>query len=109
MAKEKVANVTRVDIEKYLRLDRERLELQRQAKDKGRLQEAIENKLWDWTKANGGDAQSCERSGYVLAIKSKAGTVKWADEFVRVAGETEAQRLRDAAPRAEFLSVEQKL
>ena len=105
----KAPNITRADITEYLRLDKERLDLQRQARDKGRLQEAIEAKLTAYVEAKGGDARSVERSGFVLAIKTKAGSVKWADEFVRVAGEVEAQRLRADAPRVEFLSVEAKL
>lgn len=107
MAKETAAaNVTRADITEYLKLDKERLDLQRQARDKACLQEAIETKLWAYVEAKGGDGRSCERSGFVLAIKTKVGTVKWAEEFVRVAGELEAQRLRAEAPRVEFLAVE---
>jgi hypothetical protein len=110
MAKDSaVQNITRADITEYLRLDKERLDLQRQARDKARLQDVLETKLWSWVEAKGGDARSCERSGFVLAIKTKAGSVKWAEEFVRIAGEVEAQRLRAEAPPAEFLSVEPML
>lgn len=109
MAEEKLHNVTRADIVDYLRTKQERLDLDRQSRDKAKLEKDFEKKLRAWVEAKGGDARSVERSGFVLAIKTKAGTVKWAEEFLRLAGEEEAKRLRDAAPPVEFLSVEPKL
>lgn len=102
----KAPRVVKEDIERYLKLEEERLDLQRQARDKARLAEELEKKLWAWIEVHGGDGRCCTRSGFVLAIKTKTGTVRWADEFVRVAGAEEAQKLREACPRAEFLTVE---
>ena len=103
----KAPRVTKEDIERYLQLEKDRLDLNRQARDKGRLAEELEKKLWAWVEAHGG-ASKCRThtAGFIVAIKTKAGQVSWADEFVRIAGEAEAQRLRAEAPRKEFLTVE---
>jgi hypothetical protein len=104
----KLANLTKADIEAYLALHEERLSLQRQARDKEREAEELEQKIWAWVDAKGGDARSCERSGFVLAIKTRAGSVQWKTEFIRVAGAEEAEKLTSAAPPREFLSIEAK-
>jgi hypothetical protein len=98
--------MTRVEIDKYFELDKERLSLQRQAKDLEALQEKIEDKMVAVVRANGGKERTVLTCGYVLAIKDANGAVKWKDEFVRVAGSDEAEKLIAAAPKRDKFSVE---
>lgn len=103
---EKCPRVVAADVERYLSLEAERLDLNRQAKDKKRLADEIETKLWTWVEHHGGEARCKTLADFLLAIKTEAGRVSWADEFVRVAGEEEAQRLRKACPPREYFTVE---
>lgn len=97
--------ITGEEIQRYLDLEAERLDLQRQARDKERLAAELKTKMEAWVRDSGKGTRT-HSAGFVLAIKTKAGTVSWADEFVRIAGEAEAQRLRAEAPPKEYLTVE---
>ena len=107
-AKAKVPHITKDDIERYLQLEEERRELNRLAKAKGDLAAEIEEKIEAFARANGGSDLTVERSGFILAIKTKAGTVAWKHEFIKLTSEEEAERLKGLCPRVEFLSVERK-
>jgi seryl-tRNA synthetase len=102
----KVPHVTKNDIEEYLRLDEERKSLNRQAKDLEKLQDVIEKKLDEFVRANGGKTKSVSRSGFVLALLTRKTAPKWKEEFIRVAGPEEAERLAKQAPDREYLTVE---
>lgn len=99
---------TKKDIEKYLSLEERRKALQREARALEAEAEPLETLMLEFVRAKGGDARSVERSGFVLAIGTRAGTVRWKDEFVRECGNKKAEALIEAAPPREFLSVEAK-
>jgi hypothetical protein len=109
--KPKPPHVTRDDIEQYLAWDEERKSFNRQAEDVARKMESLKQKLTSFVELKGGDARSVERSGFVLAIKTAAGTPKWKSEFIQLAGDRADELVAQviaAAPRREFLSVESK-
>ena len=98
--------VGKAEIERYFKLDAERLSLARQVKDLAALQEKIEEKMIALVKAKGGKLRSVVRCGYLLSLSDKDGSVKWKDEFVRVAGSEAAEKLIRAAPKKETFSIE---
>jgi uncharacterized caspase-like protein len=104
--KEKAPYVTRADIEEFLELEEERKSLNRQADDLARKAAPLKDKLSQFVAFAAGPSKSIERSGYVLAMLTRAGRVDWKSEFIHVAGETEAERLVRECPKSEFLSVE---
>lgn len=99
-------NITYKDIEQYLELEEGRKRLEREARALGKQSGEIADKLLAFARAHGGKAQSILRSGYVLAVVTKPGTVEWKKEFVRQAGLDAAEALIAAAPTRESLSVE---
>jgi hypothetical protein len=101
----KAPHVTKVDIEQYLELDARRRALMREASDIAKQQAEVADKLSEFVAAHGGRERSCTRSGYVLAIITKPGSVSWKPEFIRVAGEAAAEALIAAAPPREALTV----
>src|SRR5262245_20551523 len=99
MAREKAPHVTRADIEEFLRLEEERKSLNRQAADLERQAAPLKTKLSQFVELEAGKSKSIERSGYVLAFKTRAGRVEWKSEFIAVAGTEAAERLvRDCPP-----------
>lgn len=104
-----MAAPSRKELERYFELDQQRLALHRQAKDLEKLQEELEKKFLEYVREVGGPERACLRCGYKLAILRKDGSVSWVKEFLRVAGEEEAERLRKAAPPRDVLVVEPPL
>ncbi|MGC4004663.1 MAG: hypothetical protein QM811_16715 [Pirellulales bacterium] len=105
-AKSEVPHVTVKEIQKYLGLDEQRKQLNRESAALKKQADAIEADIEKFIRANGGKELSVTRSGYRLAILTAAGSVAWKDEFVKLAGNERAEELRAAAPPREFLSVE---
>lgn len=108
MAKTKGPHLTRTEIEEYLDLERARLAKQREAADLEKLAKVLKAKILDYIEAEGGKARSCERSGFVLAVHQKAGSVSWKEEFLIVAGQVKAAELVAACPKRDYLVVEPK-
>lgn len=106
MSKEKAPRVTRQYIEDFLRKDEERKSLNRRAADLERELGPIKKILTQLVEEEGGTTKTKERSGYVLAIKTRDGQVKWKDEFIRVAGLEETERIAANPPEIEYLSIE---
>jgi uncharacterized coiled-coil DUF342 family protein len=104
--KGKAPYVTRADIEEFLRLEAERKSIQRQVDALERLAKPLKTKLSEYVRLEGGSDKTVERSGYVLAFKTKAGQISWRGEFERVAGISEAERIAANPPVKEYLSVE---
>jgi len=104
-----MAAPSKKELEAYFRLDQQRLALNRRAKDIEKVQAALEQKFLEYVREEGGPERATTRCGYRLAIINKPGSVSWVTEFLRVAGEKEAERLRAAAPPKEVLVVEPPL
>lgn len=98
--------VTKADFSKWQELEAKRLELQREAKAIAALLEPIEEKFEAFVRAKEPKKLSIATCGFVLAIQTKPGTVKWKDEFIRVEGTEAAEALSKAAPTRETLSIE---
>lgn len=96
----------RDDVERYYELNEQRKNLERQAENIEREQKLIKAKIIAFIKDQGGKSLAVAKWGFRLAINLWAGTVKWKDEFIRVASAEEATQLSDAAPKQERLSVE---
>lgn len=101
-----VPHLVKAEIEEYLALEEKRKAANRQADDIEKQAKVLKARIEAFIVAKGGSARTVERSGYVLSIKQKAGSVAWKEEFLRVAGQEEAARLSAAAPKRDYLSVE---
>jgi len=102
----KAPTLKRAELEKYFQLNEERLALNRRAKDLERLQEELEEKFTEYVHFHGGKERACTPCGFRLAIEIKAGRVEWKTEFLKVAGPLAAEKLIEAAPRKEVLTIE---
>lgn len=105
---EKTGHLVRKEIEEFLDLEARRKAANRLADDLEKQAEVLKAKIWEFVEAKGGDARSVERSGFVLAIHQKAGTVSWKTEFIREKGPVEAAKLVAACPKKDYLVVEPK-
>lgn len=106
MATSDVPYVTKAMIQEYLDLEERRKALNREATDLGKRASAIAEKLEAYVTAKGGKERSVVRSGYRLSIKLANGFVPWKQEFIRVAGQEEANRLTRECPKREVLAVD---
>lgn len=104
-----MAAPSKAELARYFELEEQRLALNRQAKDLEKLQDELYDKFLKWVEEQGGPERVKLRCGYKLAIIKKPGSVSWVKEFLRVAGEEEAERLRKAAPSRDVLVVEPPL
>jgi len=101
-----IKRMTTDEISEFLSLEEERRRLNRLAADLEKKAKPIKEKILQFVRTTGGKSRSVVSCGHVLAIITRAGTVTWKDEFIRVAGEDEAEKLRSAVPPTEMLSVE---
>lgn len=101
-------HLVKSEIEEYLDLEERRLNLQREAADLEKLAKVLKSKIWLYCEAEGGSDRTCVRSGYVISLKSKAGSPSWKEEFLRVAGPVEAARIVAETPKRDYLTVEPK-
>lgn len=97
--------VTKAMIQEYLELEEERKRLDRDARALAKKASAIAAKLLTFVKVHGGKERSVVRSGYRLAIDLAPGYPSWKQEFVRVAGLDEANRISAEQPKREVLSI----
>lgn len=106
MPKDEAPYVTKADIENYLAREERRKEAARLADELERENKPLKEKLKRFVELKGGPSKSIDRSGYVLAFKTRAGRVKWKDEFIAVTSAEAAAKLERDCPPSEFLSVE---
>src|SRR5262245_34004644 len=92
---------TREELDRWEELEKQRLALNRQAKDVGDLQAAIEEKVAAYVRENGGRGRVCVVCDHRLALELRAGRVDWKGAYVNLAGADEAEKLRKAAPQTE--------
>lgn len=103
---EKVANVSKKDLDEYFALEERRQSLNRQAKDLEKLQGDLEAKFEAYVRAKGGPEKSITRCGYRVAIILKNGSVAWKEAFLKLAGPKRAEKLVQSTPKKEVLVVE---
>lgn len=100
------AKCGRKEIERYLALRQERLDLESQARSNATEERELAAQIMRYAIANGGKARSLTRCGHRLSVIEKPGSVAWQSEFRKVVGAEEVQRLKDAAPPRDVLQVE---
>lgn len=101
-----MARLTSARLQEYLELHEQRKALQRQAKVLNEQAAAIQADIESHVRAKGGKERAVKMAGYLLAITTKPGSVKWKDAYVDVAGPEAAEQLIAAAPRVDELTVE---
>lgn len=109
MAKTKAkTTITREQCESYESLNETRLSLQRQARTLQRQLNRIETKLVAYTKENGGKLRTVKEFGFILSLEWKGSSPSWKDEFIRVAGLEEAEKVaaEAAATKKESFSLQ---
>lgn len=99
--------ITRTDLARFLEMDRQRRELNRQAYLIAKQMAGLEADLVAWVTAKApGKSRTVDRSGYRLSIVSKPGSVSWKAAFVEACGDAAAEQLAAAAPPRDVLVVE---
>lgn len=103
---EKVAHITRVDIERYEKLGDEARGYERLAKAKRTEQGELKTKLMGFVEAKKkGKNRTVDRSGYRLSITTVAKSVSWVKEFTAQVGFAAAEKLRETAGTRDVLKV----
>lgn len=100
-----MSQITKKEIEAFLALEERRKELGRQATALGKEADIFKARARALIESDGGKGRSVAKSGYVLAMQTKAGTVGWKSAYIDVAGEEAAARLVAECPPVEFLAV----
>lgn len=100
--------ITREDCEQFESLNETRLSLERQARALQKQLAVISEKLLAFTKENGGKLRTVKQFGFLLAVQLKSSSPSWKDEFIRVAGLEEAERVAAEAAKTmrESLSLQ---
>lgn len=106
MPKEEAPNLTRAEIEEFLKAEEDRRAANRLADDIERKAAPLKARIKKFIELKGGKAKRVERSGYLLSLKQQNGQIAWKNEFLRVAGEEEAARVAANPPQVEKLSIE---
>lgn len=106
MAKAPVPNITKKDLEEWERLENQRKEASREARDLQKQQDIIEAKIKAFVEAKGGKSRSVERSGFRLALEKVKQQVAWKTEYIALAGQEQAEQLVADAPLKEVLAIE---
>jgi hypothetical protein len=108
MAKKKqpAPKPTREELAEYFRLNEQRLAASRQASDFKKLQDAIEQKVLDYVRQEGGKERCCIVSDYRLSIDKKANRVEWKTAYMEELGQAAAEALIKAAGTHDDVTIE---
>ena len=68
---------TKKELVEYFSLDKKRLTLNSESRDIARLQGAVEDKVLEYVRANGGDERCVVLHGYRLTIELSNARVEW--------------------------------
>jgi len=98
--------ILKADIEQFLKLRDRRRELERRAKALEKDAKKLEERLAAHVRKHGGKARTVVRSGFVLSLADKPGSVQWKTHFIEQAGHDAAEALIEAAETREVLTVE---
>ena len=95
-----------VDLVKELQqVSERRLELQRERDTLKRREDQIKEQLTAHIDAKGGRKRSVKLGGFVLALVPGKVYVSWKNEFIRVAGTEEAERVTANTPKKDKLEI----
>lgn len=108
MAKKKAAKanglvITKAEIAEYMRINAERLALQRKAAALEKQEKSLVSRMVAYVNQTGGKHRSCTLHGYVLALIKKAGQIAWKQEFIAKNGQEAADAI--VAPERDALTV----
>lgn len=96
-------NLTREVIAAFFEDEEERKKLNRQADDLESKNKAVKAALIEHVKKVGGKDLTTVLHGFVLSLKTVAGTADWKGGFIALAGAEKAEELRKkAAPKLQF-------
>lgn len=98
--------LTRKELDLWVKLEKRRKSLARQAKAIREQQEPTEAKALAYVRKHGGKAGVAFCCGFRLVKTLLANGVKWKNEFVRVAGLAKAEKLTAAAGTYEEVTIE---
>ena len=101
-----IPHLVKKEIEEFLALEEQRLTKGREAADLEKLARVLKEKIWAYVEATGGTDRTCVRSGFVISLKTKAGSPSWKEEFLKVAGPVEAAKIVAETPKKDYLVVE---
>lgn len=90
-------------VEDYLRIQEERRELERKARQLAKEEKAMEREMMELVELMG----PYEECGFRVSIGEKPGRVAWKQEFVKRLGEAEAARVQAECPTHKVLKLEQ--
>ncbi len=93
-------------IEKYLKLDRERKELAAQAEQKQKECDLLSTHFKDWLKAK--RVNTARRGNYTLSLSDGPKYPKWKDEFIKLNGEEAATQIVAATQPSKRLTIVHK-
>lgn len=97
--------VTIARVEEYLALQEKRRDLNRQADALEREEKVIAAELVALVESDGGKARVVTKGSHKISLVEKPGSVRWKDEFIRVAGADEATALQANCPPRLALTV----
>ncbi len=104
---EKVANVTRTDIERHETLGQQARDYENLARAKRKEQTDLKAKILAFVESKAvGKSRTINRSGYRLSIVTVKKGVQWAKEFAQAMGDAAAAKLRKNVGTADKLQVE---
>ena len=98
--------ITKREIEEYFADEQRRKELSAQARTLGKKSELFESRLEALVKEEGGKKRRLNHVGFLIAMETAKGSVSWKNEFIRVAGAEEADRVAAEAPTKDVLVIE---
>lgn len=101
-----MARITAEQAAKWIELNTRRLELEREARALDKERELLSVEFQQALDAKGQDVMKVGGGEFVIKLVEGNGSVKWKDEFIRVAGSAKATELTAAAPKSKKVVVE---
>lgn len=98
--------LTKGEIEQYLELDERRRGAGRLKSDLEKELEPLDEKIAAYITQHGGSDRTTVHHGFVLRFGQRKTQPSWLREFIAAQGQKEADRLRKAAPMADYVVVE---
>ena len=99
--------ITKKKIAEYVALEKKRKKLNREAEQVGKQAQLLEEEFMQDVRERGGETRTIKSCGYILAIKTKANSVQWKPEFIRVASLAAAEEVIKNAGTKEVFSFEE--
>lgn len=101
-----MARITAEQAAKWIDLNTRRLELEREARVLDKERELLSLEFQQALDAKGQESMKVGGGEFVVKLVEGNGSVKWKDEFIRLAGAAKATELTAAAPKPKKVVVE---